>query len=455
MPQTCTLVLLIASASLQDCASAHECQGAECEAAGTFFLQHALDVGAASLLQHAAEKKGPRDGLVSDFFAALADMRARPYNATVQSQGCSKLYVDSSSKEMQDAAAKTGVIDVIAAAQANHPDSREVQVVCTTAMITHILFNRDNGLYAGRLGALNHTLAAFKRWMDDPIPTVSLLGGAIGGYFDYVDENRLIARELGGIRDIIQNIWNNYHGKLGDWNVEPVKQSLYALSSGTKFNEDICVEMRCLELYAGLMLEHGHEPKIAEEAMQSLRFLLSTRNPHGEEDRRKFIEAGGPAAVSHVMQVSSLDQGAVDLACITVSYMIGPHNMDGNGELPFDQGIQSKLTEAGLVQTTLGAVMGGQGLQQIDHGGFNFDTDAMYNYKRDCFDALGDLAYDHASNKAVMLAAGLHTHVLERLAEPPKDPLEIIAGCKLLSALGVPGSQACSTLGHVKKLLSR
>ena len=52
---------------------------------------------------------------------------------------------------------------------------------------------------------------------------VTGLGGAIGSYFDKSNENRQIARELGGIELLIQNIRNNFHGQqlvfrvLGAW----------------------------------------------------------------------------------------------------------------------------------------------------------------------------------------------------------------------------------------------
>ena len=95
---------------------------------------------------------------------------------------------------------------------------------CTMAMSPLILFNRDNGLRAGRLGALNVTLAYYGAHLDKP--AVADLGGAIGAYFDYCDENRLIARELGGVQMFIQNIRNNFHGQYSDWGYEPVKQSL-------------------------------------------------------------------------------------------------------------------------------------------------------------------------------------------------------------------------------------
>merc|ERR1719188_2929693 len=98
------------------------------------------------------------------------------------------------------------------------------------------------------------------------------LGGALGGYFDYVDENRRIARELGGIQ---ANIKNNFNGPLSAWDYNPVKQSLFALSSGCWMNQDICFEEGFPELAVKLMAEHGHEAKIAEETLQVTKALMS------------------------------------------------------------------------------------------------------------------------------------------------------------------------------------
>ena len=51
----------------------------------------------------------------------------------------------------------------------------------------------------------------YGKHMDDPL--VTSLGGSIGAYFDLSNENRRIARELGGIHLLIQNIRNNFHGQ--------------------------------------------------------------------------------------------------------------------------------------------------------------------------------------------------------------------------------------------------
>merc|ERR1719330_1560409 len=99
------------------------------------------------------------------------------------------------------------------------PEDKAMILHCTYALSSIILFNRDNGLRAGKLGCLNHTLHLYMEHMDDP--EVMGMGGAIGAYFDYVDENRLIAAELGRIHAIIQNIKNNFHGKYSEWNYNP------------------------------------------------------------------------------------------------------------------------------------------------------------------------------------------------------------------------------------------
>jgi hypothetical protein len=75
---------------------------------------------------------------------------------------------------------------------------------------------------------------------------------------------------LGGPQLFIRNIRNNFHGKLGEWNYQPVKLSLLALSSSAWANEDIVASEGFLELAVQLMQEHGQESKIAEEALQAL-----------------------------------------------------------------------------------------------------------------------------------------------------------------------------------------
>ena len=97
------------------------------------------------------------------------------------------------------------------------------------------------------------------------------MGGAIGAYFDYVDENRNIARELGGINLLIQNIKNNFHGIYSDWAYEPVLESLYGLSSGTWLNQDIAAKEGAVPLHVKLISEHGGESKIAEETLQAVK----------------------------------------------------------------------------------------------------------------------------------------------------------------------------------------
>merc|ERR1719323_2140912 len=149
------------------------------------------------------------------------------------------------------------------------------------------------------------------------------LGGSIGCYFDYVDENRRIAAELGGIKAIIQNIKNNFHGKYGEWSYEPVKQSLFALSSGCWVNQDICFDEGFPELAVRLMAEHGHETKIAEETMQVTKALISRSDAY----RQRLADFNITDSMVHVMQVNEHDRGALDLSCENFAWLVRPEGL--------------------------------------------------------------------------------------------------------------------------------
>jgi len=83
-------------------------------------------------------------------------MNTSASDAATQVTGCSALAraVPTSSKAAQDRAASAGVIDVSIAAMQHFPDVKEVQVACSHAVANLILFNRQNGLRAGRLSLL-------------------------------------------------------------------------------------------------------------------------------------------------------------------------------------------------------------------------------------------------------------------------------------------------------------
>ena len=77
---------------------------------------------------------------------------------------------------------QAGAVDFVSAALHAFPSNQTVIVACTLAMSPIILFNRENGLRAGGLGALNVTLEYYNTHLDEPL--VMNLGGAIGAYFD-------------------------------------------------------------------------------------------------------------------------------------------------------------------------------------------------------------------------------------------------------------------------------
>jgi len=360
-------------------------------------------------------------------------MRGDP-SYMAQLSGCRSIRVDSSNKAAQDQAGQEGVVDAIAEAMRLFPEDQVLVSTCTMTLSSVMLFNRDNGLRAGQLGALNHTLHIYMNHMDNPL--IMGLGGAIGAYFDYVDENRRIAGELGGIHAIIQNIKNHFHGKYSEWSYNPVKQSLFALSSGCWVNQDICFEEGFPELAVKLMREHGHEDKIAEETQQVTKALISK----SEAYRERLADLGITDSMVHVMQVNPHDRGALDLTCENFAWLVGPHLVSGSGVKPvqraFNQTIQSKALKSGALEAVMTVVTSGQEMHHKEHSGFNFDIDASYNVNKDCFFALAHLSHESPLAREAVRKAGLKGTVLADFLKLPKDPLEWVAGFSLLNELG-------------------
>eukprot|EP00413_Alexandrium_margalefii_P015389 CAMPEP_0204533058 /NCGR_PEP_ID=MMETSP0661-20131031/12067_1 /ASSEMBLY_ACC=CAM_ASM_000606 /TAXON_ID=109239 /ORGANISM="Alexandrium margalefi, Strain AMGDE01CS-322" /LENGTH=415 /DNA_ID=CAMNT_0051539357 /DNA_START=72 /DNA_END=1316 /DNA_ORIENTATION=- len=378
-------------------------------------------------------------------------MRKDPSYAT-QLGGCAILSVDSSDKAAQDEAAREGVIEVVVEAMNLFPEDKALVSLCTMTMSTVVLFNRDNGLRAGRLGAVNRTLHVYMQNMDDP--QVMALGGAIGAYFDYVDENRLIAGELGGIQAIIQNIKNHFHGKYGAWSYVPVRESLYALSSGCWVNQDICYKEGFPELAVKLMNEHGHEAKIAEETQQVTKALMFK----SELYRDRLADLGITDSMVHVLQVRPQDRGAMDLTCENLAWLVGPQRMFsptavvvGGKGTPVLRGFNGTIQSMALKSQALGAVVSvvksGEKMRHFSHGSFNFDIDLAYNVNRDCFSALAHLSHGSPAAQEELRKAGMGGFVLADLAKHPKDPYEVVAGCSLLKELNATGQKAALALG--------
>merc|ERR1719323_1399170 len=99
---------------------------------------------------------------------AAIDMMKSDHSRATQLMGCTALVVDSSSKTAQAQAAQSGAIDAIAGAMDLFPEDKALIASCTISLSTIILFNRANGLRAGQLGCLNHTLHVYMQNMDDP-----------------------------------------------------------------------------------------------------------------------------------------------------------------------------------------------------------------------------------------------------------------------------------------------
>ncbi|CAE7765429.1 atpD, partial [Symbiodinium pilosum] len=212
-----------------------------------------------------------------------------------------------------------------------------------------ILFNRENGLRAGGLGALNVTLEYYNTHLDEPL--VMNLGGAIGAYFDFCNENRAIARELGSVQSFIQNIRNNFHGEYSDWGYEPVKQSLYALSSGTWTNADIAYQEAFPSLGVELMTEHGNETKIAEETLQAVKAMAWQDDFY----RSRWAELGIFEALAGVLHDNPTDRGAISLVGEAAMYIIGPDAPMGSPVadfrfVPFNATIQQKASEGQFLE---------------------------------------------------------------------------------------------------------
>jgi len=364
----------------------------------------------------------------------VATMTKHPGDALVQRTSCSTLgaCVPTNDKQQQDAAAAAGVIEASVAAMERFPDDEEVQLSCIGATVRPILFNRENGLRAGRLGGLNLTLKAYKRWMSDPRMTSH--GGDIGCYLDYCDENRDILRELGGVHLLIQNIKNNFHGEYSNWGYEPVKNSLFGLSSGCWKNADLCHQDGFVQLSVQLMNEHTSADKIAEESLQAVKAMAFA----SAEYSREFSEAGIASVIAKVLKENPNDRGAISVACEAVFHLVGPASLGAFGKRvnkAFSADIQARATRDGLLQQLLATAMSGSTLRHKEHSGFNFDIDASYNADALCLQALGSMGYQNGENTRVMLQAGLTDYLVQKLDTGAVNSHTRAVACAILSAV--------------------
>eukprot|EP00439_Symbiodinium_sp_Y106_P085264 s97_g27.t8 len=245
------------------------------------------------------------------------------------------------------------------------------------------------------------------------------LGGAIGAYFDFVNENRAIARELGGVEMFIQNIRNNFHGQYSDWANEPVKQSLYALSSGTWTNGDIAYHEGFPSLGVQLMKEHGNETKIAEETLQAVKAMAFESDFY----RSRWSELGIFEALPGVLYDNPTDQGAISLVCEATLYVIGTDTPMGDPVsslriIPFNASIQERATKDKMLEALLATAMSDAELEQFDHDSFNFNLDMAYPAKR----TLGQLRGPEIRNcLGALLAMGKECNLCSRAAVGKQD----------------------------------
>lgn len=362
-------------------------------------------------------------------------MNAAPDNATVQLTGCRYLSfcIRTNSKELQDAAAAAGSIEASIAALRGFPDNIDVQDACIGATARPILFNRENGLRAGSLGGLNLTLKAYARWMDKP--RITGHGGDVGCYLDYCDENRAILRELGGVQLLIQNIRNNFHGKYSDWDYNPVKNSLFGLSSGTWRNADIAHKEGFVDLALQLLTEHTSEDKIAEETLQAVKAMMYA----SDEYRQEFSEKGMAARLAKVLKENPNDRGAVSLACETVRFMVGPAILgDPRGEVVvknLNAEAQVRAAREGLLDQLMATVTSGAALHHKEHSMFNFDVDSSYLAEADCIEGLGVMAFANENNTRTMLQGGLTDAMIAKLRQSKLNLRTKMAACNILRAL--------------------
>mmetsp|Transcript_33970 Transcript_33970/g.79099 ORF Transcript_33970/g.79099 Transcript_33970/m.79099 type:complete len:445 (+) Transcript_33970:76-1410(+) len=429
---------LLAYASIY-IASACDGSGEECPQTLSF-LQIALESGATKHIQ--SSKKGcPTPDEAAGLFAS---MMPAVHNLTEVEvvEVCAQLplCVDSTTVATQNAWAKAGAIDFVAAALNEFPVTETVIITCTLAMSPLILFNRENGLHAGKLGGLNVTLNYYGSHLDSLL--VMDLGGAIGAYFDFVNENRAIARELGGVEMFIQNIRNNFHGQYSDWANEPVKQSLYALSSGTWTNGDIAYHEGFPSLGVQLMKEHGNETKIAEETLQAVKAMAFESDFY----RSRWSELGIFEALPGVLYDNPTDQGAISLVCEATLYVIGTDTPMGDPVsslriIPFNASIQERATKDKMLEALLATAMSDAELEQFDHDSFNFNLDMAYPAKRNCLGALLAMGKDNPANLKAMREAGLTQSI--RKEWETFDLLTRTTACMLLERLGVEVNLLC------------
>lgn len=374
-------------------------------------------------------------GLATCGFSSIVEaMTTDPENVVAQVKGCRRLAscVKTNSKTSQDAAVAAGALEASIAAMRRFPDHKELQSECIEATARPILFNRPNGLRAGRLGGLNLTLAAYRKWIDDP--AVTRHGGDIGCFLDFVNENRMILRELGGVYLLIQNIKNNFHGQYSEWDYVSVKNSLFGLSSGCWLNGDRCFENGFVQLSLHLMREHTSEDKIAEESLQAIRAMLAESHKY----RQEFADYGLGTTLVKVLKENPNDRGALSVACATIRLWVGPTRGGGPTRQvttqPFDGKIQARATREGLLDQLLATTMSGAARHHKDHSAFNFDIDEAYNVDADCLDALFSMGYQNKTNSQTMLRAGIRDFLLAKI-KGHKGGHTKRSACRLLHSL--------------------
>eukprot|EP00416_Gambierdiscus_australes_P033277 CAMPEP_0171107274 /NCGR_PEP_ID=MMETSP0766_2-20121228/66457_1 /TAXON_ID=439317 /ORGANISM="Gambierdiscus australes, Strain CAWD 149" /LENGTH=433 /DNA_ID=CAMNT_0011568537 /DNA_START=30 /DNA_END=1328 /DNA_ORIENTATION=- len=392
-------------------------------------------VASAWLLVQAAALKTQRRNC-PEFTSIVHDMKVNTSDRITQLTGCRNFArcTDSSKVDVQNKAVAAGSLEAAIGAMQRFPDDKEVQVACTNALARPSLFNRENGLRAGRLGVLNYTMAAYSKWIDDP--KVNTLGGAVGAFLDWCNENRAILRELGGVHLLIQNIKNHFHGKYSDWGYEPVKQSLFGLSSGCWRNQDICAKEGFVDLAVRLMNEHTSETKIAEETLQAVKALMKFSN----EYRLAFGEAGLAKAIVKVIRENPTDRGALSLACHSLAMFVGPVDMNDPVGLDvvhrdFEPRLQALATEAGAVEEMIATVTSKTVVQHHEHGAFSFDVDEAYNSDADCLWGLRAMAQENKQNQQKIARAGLVADLAAR-ATNQRTRGEVCQLARLLAAGG-------------------
>eukprot|EP00416_Gambierdiscus_australes_P040582 CAMPEP_0171095320 /NCGR_PEP_ID=MMETSP0766_2-20121228/43102_1 /TAXON_ID=439317 /ORGANISM="Gambierdiscus australes, Strain CAWD 149" /LENGTH=383 /DNA_ID=CAMNT_0011554111 /DNA_START=119 /DNA_END=1270 /DNA_ORIENTATION=+ len=366
----------------------------------------------------------------SPFAAIVGFMQSKPRDRNAQINGCDSLskYINVSNKAAQEEATAMGAIDAPIKAMKRFPQDKQLMVACSHAVTRPILFHHDNSLRAAKLGGFNLTIAALRKWQDDP--EVSRLAGDLGAYMNHCSENRDLFRRLDGVSLLMQFLKDNFHGKKTPSSLEPVRQSLIGLSSGCWNNQDLCFDYGFGNLSMQLVQEHTKETEIVERALEGAIAGMWA----SDVNRVLLVEHGAGEAIVKVLQELPNGSKAVTAACRALTAIVGPMSLTTPGEagLPawkaFHPMLQARVTRAGAVEQLLMTV------------------DKASNVDVSCLDALTTLAYFNPSNQDIMLRANFTGKLAETVQRRGLTNLMVQSrACNLLRMMALRDGVAFTT----------